>query len=1354
MNPRSQEKRRRHAFALIQTLAVIVIALADQRVWGSPTLQPYTVDANTLFLFHLDETAGGSTTTNVGLLAGSAYTVNESTSTTTPPLVTDVLGAPSYTNFGYCASFGPGEMIGFDYNRTGRYDGDGGGGVLSADSFPMSVLNMGNGGQTAWTIEAMICPSSPNVTNQEIICTDSSSSSTGNRAFQFRLNSAGQLELNLIAIGADLKTSIPAIATDPVNGFVSNQWFHVAATYDGANVVLYWTRLQPSTIAANPISTNTVAVGTAFGAVQGSLGIGNRTRSPAIEYFQGLIDEVRISNVARAANQMLFSTGGSTSASASATVITPANPVYIGTPVILSATVYGTQPVSYVWQSDGGTGGATWTNLPNSTTNTYALNTSGWLPGNYQYRLLVSNAGGAMTNTPATLNLLAASGPVLVTDTVVTPATALVGGPVVLSATFSGTPPLSYQWYFTNGGGAALILGATNPTCTLLRAQTNNAGGYFLMASNHPSGLGSQILSSTPTMLTIRPDFAPSSGLFCDLLEHPEEAVLSASTPTFGWFYQPSFRNDYQTAYRILVASSPSLANAGTGDMWDSGMVSSTNSINLRYGGAVLQTNASYYWRVQTVNSLGSTQSFSVVQQFNTASQLFNPVTTPGVVYQQPAAGSANNYPLRYVPVAPVRVTTNSLGHWFVDFGADAFGYATVHLNGNYNGATVNFGLGELASGNVVNTSPGATIRYWSGSCPLQNGDLIYTNRSATAVGTISPPTTPYGIVSPFRYLELSGVPAGVVLTTNDVTQWRLQTEFDPTAATFNSSSPALNQVWNLCHYSMEALTFDGIYVDGDRERTPYEADTYIHQLSSYGSADDFATVRCSFEYLTNHLTWPTEWPMHMIFVAWADYEQTGDPYLMTKYYGFLTNNCMLYGNARANGLVWSHPVTGNTASGDIIDWYRNSGDGIGNVDGYVAEGTNAVINAFYYRCLTLMTNIAQLTGHAADAAAFAARASQVYAAYNSVFWNSGSQSYIDGEGTSHASADANFFPLAFGLVPTNNQAATVNYIHSRIAALGAMPAGVYGAEYLLAGLFQAGDADTALGLMITNNTRSWMNMINMGSTLADEAWSTADKSNEDWNHAWGSAPGNLIPQYVLGLRPLAAGYGQVLIQPQLGATLSFVQGTVPTLRGPVSIQVTNGAGTYQMLLNLPGNVSATVMLPAGGATNSVALVDGGIVAGTLANNWLTVTNLGSGQHAIWLATNSTVASSTLYNNWAAAWFGTNAANAAIAGPTADPDGNEFDNYGAFITGLDPTDPASHFTASAWVTTGTPPHAAVSVPGVPNRSYILQCSPTLSPSVWSSVVTNSGLMSHQTIQLTDPNPLSAQSFYRVMVTLP
>ncbi len=728
------------------------------------------------------------------------------------------------------------------------------------------------------------------------------------------------------------------------------------------------------------------------------------------------------------------------------------------------------------------------------------------------------------------------------------------------------------------------------------------------------------------------------TGLLCDLLEHPEETVIANTAPQFGWIYHPSFRNDSQSGYRIIVASSQTLADGGTGDVWDSGWVSNSISINVPYARAPLAVDADFFWRVQTADSAGQRSSFSVTQHFVTGS---------------PTNFFAGRYPLKFVPAAPVLLTNTAPGRWFADFGQDAFGYATVHASGAFGPTTVLARLGEMSDGFAVNLTPpaGSAVRCSSTTFDLSGRHLTYAIRPPARSfpsGAISPPEN-YGAVTPFRYLEITNFPGTLTLT--DVVQMRLLSSFNTNAASFTSSSVALNHIWNLCRDSMQVLTFDGIYVDGDRERKPYESDSYIHQLSSYAADREFTLPRHSLEYLLENPTWPTEWKFHDIFMAWADFLQTGNTNLLNRYYPALQTASFTWA-ATGDNLMKGFPGFPQTTNSDVVDWPASDRDGfVIREKGYL-NWTNSVNNAFYFRCLQLMSRIAAVLGRTNDAATYGVTATRVYAAYNSTFWNNASQCYVDGVGTSHASAHANFFPLAFGLVPVSRQTAVVNFLHSRIAANDGMPCSVYGAQYLLEALFSAGDADTALGLMTTNGPRGWLNMLALGSTLTTEAWNFSDKPNMDWNHAWGAAPGNLISRFVLGLRPVTAGFGQILIQPQLGKMLTRAQGVVPTIRGPVGISASNASGNFQLLLNIPGNVTATVMLPALGASNSVALMDGEVISGKLSNHWLVVTNVGAGQHAIWLNTNSTPSAEMLYANRTASHG--NAANSPFAGPAAD----------------------------------------------------------------------------------------------------
>ncbi len=182
------------------------------------------------------------------------------------------------------------------------------------------------------------------------------------------------------------------------------------------------------------------------------------------------------------------------------TTISPSN-VYVGMTATLNATYSGTAPFSsFVWQQNGGAG---FTNLPGSTTNTYLLNTTGMTPGTYQERLVVTDASGTTTNTPASMVLNAASvpgGTVAFSPS----ATVTAGYVVTMSASLTGNAPSGgYQWQFSdNATFTNNISGANSSTYTIYNTTTANSGYYRLAATNMVGAGATAFAQLTVTPLT------------------------------------------------------------------------------------------------------------------------------------------------------------------------------------------------------------------------------------------------------------------------------------------------------------------------------------------------------------------------------------------------------------------------------------------------------------------------------------------------------------------------------------------------------------------------------------------------------------------------------------------------------------------------------------------------------------------------------------------------------------------------------------------------------------------------------------------------------------------------------------
>lgn len=647
--------------------------------------------------------------------------------------------------------------------------------------------------------------------------------------------------------------------------------------------------------------------------------------------------------------------------------------------------------------------------------------------------------------------------------------------------------------------------------------------------------------------------------LHVSYLAHAENPTITDPDPALGWRVPEGKQSAYQVQLR----------RHGGETVFDTGRVTGESSQAVRCLSKGLTASGRWGFRVRVWGSDGRVSPWSVWRQFETQDAGKWPKAT------RENENWENRHTLQTTERSPERIVRRADGTYFADFGRSWFGMVT--LNAPFDGEVgVHFGE-KLAAPDTIERKPPGSVTYRKTKTSVGKGTPAPVPAPEAPFApnvrrgqVLMPPSV--ANVCPFRAVELEGWQGK--LSKKQLTLYAIHDPFDEKAARFESSDPLLNQIAALCRHTLHAASYCGVSVDGERERTPYEADAYIAQLGHQYSDTNAPLYRYTLEFLLEFPTWPTEWALHLPLMAEADYEATGDIGFTMRLWDKLVPK-LLRNRARPDGLL---------EAGAIVDWPPAERDGFGSgsiaTDNRQMAGpmVNVVANAFALRSLAAMERLAQAGGKSAEAATFRRDRERAYKAFLAEFLDEKQGIFTDGPRGGHAALHANLFPLAFGLVPEAHKKTVVAFIKSR-----GMACSVYAAHYLLDGLLAAGETDYVLSLMTAPGDRSWRHMIETGAGMTWEAWDAKYKPNLTWNHAWGAAPANLLPRYVLGVRPLEPGFTKILIAPQPGK-LRSLKGQVPTYRGPVTVVWERGTIT----VDVPGNTRAQVIVPGSGATHEV----------------------------------------------------------------------------------------------------------------------------------------------------------------------
>lgn len=478
-----------------------------------------------------------------------------------------------------------------------------------------------------------------------------------------------------------------------------------------------------------------------------------------------------------------------------------------------------------------------------------------------------------------------------------------------------------------------------------------------------------------------------------------------------------------------------------------------------------------------------------------------------------------------------------------VDFELDAFANLelTVDLQEK---AELDIALGEVRSPDGrMNRAPGGFRIIRSMLKKLPAGHSVFRfempkHQSPYAhTRSVPTPTEADGEITPFRFVEITGGHGHATLRRREI-----YSDFDDNAAHFECSDTRLNRIWALCKHTMKATSAFGIYVDGERERKPYEGDAFINQLGHFCCDASYSIAKSTIEHFLNSPTYPTEWQLLTPMLARDYMLYSGDTRSVKDWLPTLKERALLH-------LAGDDLLIRETKDiKDIVDWPP------GERDDYEFGEVNLVPNCYHFGALT---TLARMTGDNS----FSIRAQAIKRRICDKMLRNGL--FTDHPGSDHTSLHSAIFPLFFDLADDPKP------MKSLISGKG-MACSVYGAQFLLETCFRYGLASHALSLLTATGLRSWQNMLDKGATITMEAWDDSLKPNQDWNHAWGAAPANIIPRFVGGIRPLSPGFARFEVDPQpIG--LEYFQLRHPTIHGSIMLEFARDT----LLLTVPSGTVA-----------------------------------------------------------------------------------------------------------------------------------------------------------------------------------
>lgn len=551
-----------------------------------------------------------------------------------------------------------------------------------------------------------------------------------------------------------------------------------------------------------------------------------------------------------------------------------------------------------------------------------------------------------------------------------------------------------------------------------------------------------------------------------------------------------------------------------------------------------------------------------------------------------------------------------------------------------------------LESGHAAGASVTGTTAVLTGDRNGFNGVGVDPSRADTfalsAAGTVG--NAPGQIQGGQRFQAITLTTPGTVELTSVGIHFRHPNASSADyAGHFLSSDDALNRICYQAAYTNDTdmvpigavpnQTIPVILDGAKRDRRPWIGDLLVQGRTAFSSlgfgakGSDYikstigafgATQAANgsiFGHIGNWTVWPptggfysTSYSMYYVLDLASYYLYSGDaPFVESQYQTLkrqLAYNRMLVDPS--SGLLVTGPGAGR-------DWDFYDGDKLGAVTAY---------NAIYYKALTdaarLASDLAErdpgdpsAATWEADAATWSSQATDLRQRINAVLFDTGRGVYklADRDNGTHAGTavpqDANSEAITFGVAPPGPHADILRYLRNNLwGRFGPQPYSpdanystvispfVTGME--VDARFAAGDTDGALALI----HNLWDQMTDKrGPYYTGALWEKLNQDGTDVDanaslaHGWATGPVSTLTGYLVGARPVTAGYKTWIIAPQPG-NVEWAQGRIPTPAGALVSrwQRGHGSSSFTLTMGAPDGTSGTVAVPELGRSRTITM--------------------------------------------------------------------------------------------------------------------------------------------------------------------